>query len=126
VRYGARLSLEEHVAPEALDYVVPPLLLQPLVENAVAHGISNLTEGGFIRLNVECHGEGSARDVAIRVENNFDPDMPRRKGTGVGLVNVRQRLLTRYGNRGHFDARSDGDQFRVAMALPAEKLETAA
>jgi len=126
VRYGARLSLEENVAPEALDFVVPPLLLQPLVENAVAHGISNLTEGGFIRLNVECNGDGDGRDVAIRVENNFDPEMPRRKGTGVGLANVRQRLLTRYGNRGHFDARSEGDRFRVVMALPAERLETAA
>ena len=41
VRYGARLSLEENIAPEALDFVVPPLLLQPLVENAVAHGISS-------------------------------------------------------------------------------------
>jgi len=126
VRYGTRLSLEEHVAPESLDFVVPPLLLQPLVENAVAHGISNLTEGGFIRLDVECNDTGETRDLAIRVENNFDPEMPRRKGTGVGLVNVRQRLLTRYGNRGHFDARSEGDRFRVVMALPAETLETAA
>jgi|SRR5215469_2365422 len=126
VRFGARLSLEESVAPEALEYAVPPLLLQPLVENAVAHGISNLTEGGFIRLSVHCDGEGAARDLAIRVENNFDPEMPRRKGTGVGLVNVRQRLLTRYGNRGRFDARAEGDRFRVAMALPAETTETMA
>ena len=126
VRFGARLALEETVAPEALEYAVPPLLLQPLVENAVAHGISNLTEGGFIHLSVQCNGEGESCDLAIRVENNFDPDMPRRKGTGVGLVNVRQRLLTRYGNRGRFDARADGDHFRVAMALPAEKLETIA
>jgi two-component system sensor histidine kinase AlgZ len=125
VRYGTRLSLEEKVDPEALDYVVPPLLLQPLVENAVAHGISNLTEGGYIKLSAECDGEGETRDLAIRVENNFDPDMPRRKGTGVGLANVRQRLLTRYGNRGRFDARADGGHFRVAMALPAEKPETA-
>ena len=126
VRYGPRLSLEEKIAPEALECAVPPLLLQPLVENAVAHGISNLTEGGFVRLMVECQGEGETRDLAIWVENNFDPDMPRRKGTGVGLVNVRQRLLTRYGTRGRFDARAEGDRFRVAMALPAERVETMA
>jgi len=136
VRFGARLTVEETIAAEALDYAVPPLLLQPLVENAVAHGISNLTEGGWIRLEVR-NGENRGTDLSagdtavaeelvIEVENNFDPEMPRRRGTGVGLANVRQRLAARYGERARFDVRAEGERFRVTLALPAEKTEGAA
>ena len=145
VRFGARLMVEENVASEALDFAVPPLLLQPLVENAVAHGISNLTEGGWIRINVQrgngnTTGTGGKEDGAekrlpqdasgapgnelmIQVENNFDPEMPRRRGAGVGLVNVRQRLATRYGERASFEVRTESDRFRVSMVIPAEKME---
>jgi hypothetical protein len=119
VRFGSRFSLEERIEPEALDYLVPPLLLQPLVENAVAHGISNLSEGGWIRLNIGC--QNGTGNLSILMENNFDPDMPPRRGTGMGLRNVRQRLDMRYGNRASFDVRTDGDRFRVALNLPAER-----
>jgi two-component system sensor histidine kinase AlgZ len=135
VRFGARLTVEETIAAEALDCAVPPLLLQPLVENAVAHGISNLTEGGWIRLevrNAENRGavlsetDPASEELLIEVENNFDPEMPRRRGTGVGLANVRQRLAARYGERARFDVRTEGERFRVTLALPAEKVEGAA
>jgi two-component system sensor histidine kinase AlgZ len=134
VRFGARLAVEELVAPAALDCAVPPLLLQPLVENAVAHGISNLTEGGWIRVGVSRNGregsvearDGSADHLRIEVENNFDPEMPRRRGHGVGLANVRQRLATRYGDRARFEVRAEGERFRVSIVLPAEKVEKAA
>jgi sensor histidine kinase YesM len=137
VRFGTRLTVEETIAADALDYAVPPLLLQPLVENAVAHGISNLTEGGWIRLEVRNGenrdvvglpggGNAAAEELVIEVENNFDPEMPRRRGTGVGLANVRQRLAARYGERARFDVRAEGERFRVTLALPAEKAEGAA
>jgi hypothetical protein len=119
VRFGPRFNLEEDIEPEALDYLVPPLLLQPLVENAVAHGISNLSEGGWIRLNIGC--QNGAGNLSILMENNFDPAMTRRRGSGMGLRNVRQRLDMRYGNRASFEVRTDGDRFRVALNLPAER-----
>lgn len=121
IRFGSRFKLEETIQTEALDCLVPPLLLQPLLENAVSHGISNLTEGGWIRLAVSQNG---ADDLSILVENNFDPEMPPRRGTGTGLRNVRQRLDTRYGNRASFEARKDGDHFRVSLRLPAERSTT--
>ena len=136
VRFGARLSVGEKVASETLDCAVPPLLLQPLVENAVAHGISNLTEGGWIKLEILWRDrEGKAveglggrvngsSDLFIQVANNFDPEMPRRRGAGVGLVNVRQRLVTRYGDRASFSAQAENDQFRVLIVIPAEKMES--
>src|SRR5215468_2974341 len=114
IRFGSRFSLEEQIQPSVLDCLVPPLLLQPLLENAVSHGISNLTEGGWIRLAVSQNGVG---DLSIVVENNFDPEMPPRRGTGTGLRNVRQRLDTRYGNRATYEARKDNDCFRVALRV---------
>jgi two-component system sensor histidine kinase AlgZ len=116
IRYGARLQMEEKIDKEALDAQVPPLLLQPLVENAVGHGIANLVEGGWIRLVAELR-DG---ELSIVVENLFDPEAPPRRKSGVGLVNVRQRLEARYGNRARFVTSIDGPCFRVAISLPAE------
>jgi hypothetical protein len=147
VRFGARLTVEERVAADALEFAIPPLLLQPLVENAVAHGISNLTEGGWIRIDVqrgvrpappagvdapsetvtdEDRALAGAGELKIQVENNFDPEMPRRRGAGVGLVNVRQRLETRYGTRASFEVRTENDRFCVSMVVPAERMEAVA
>jgi hypothetical protein len=117
VRFGSRIQMQETVDPKSLNVLVLPLLLQPLVENAVSHGIANLIEGGWIRLTVECKGA----EVAIAVENNFDPDAPPRRKSGVGLVNVRQRLKARYGNKGSFACKPDGEVFRVALQFPAER-----
>jgi len=116
IRFGARLRMEENIANDSLSVDVPPLLLQPLVENAVAHGIANLIGGGWIRLNV-ARQKGL---LSIVVENQFDPEAPARRRNGVGLVNVRQRLETRYGKRASFDARAEGECFRVTIAIPTE------
>jgi two-component system, LytTR family, sensor histidine kinase AlgZ len=118
IRFGVRLKLEEATDPAVLDCLVPPLLLQPLVENAVGHGISNLTEGGWIRIAMERTGES----LFIKIENNFDPETPRRRGAGIGLKNVRQRLDTAYGIRARFDVQTNGDRFSVSLQLPAERM----
>jgi LytS/YehU family sensor histidine kinase len=122
VRFGARIQMEENIDKAALSVPVPPLLLQPLVENAVVHGIANLVEGGWIRLNVRSQNG----DLAITVENSFDPEAPPRRKSGVGLVNVRQRLQARYGNRASFGVQTEGDRYRVALTLPAESEATPA
>jgi two-component system, LytTR family, sensor histidine kinase AlgZ len=119
IRYGARMQMEEKIDQEALDAQVPPLLLQPLVENAVGHGIANLVEGGWIKLAAE-RRDG---ELSIVVENLFDPEAPPRRKSGVGLANVRQRLAARYGNRANFATSVDGPCFRVAITLPAESKE---
>jgi len=116
IRFGARLRMEVEIAPDALGVAVPPLLLQPLVENAVVHGIANSVEGGWIRMVIRCD-DGT---LSIVVENQFDPDAPSRRTNGVGLANVRQRLHTRYGNRASFGVTREGDCFRVGITVPAE------
>lgn len=117
IRFGARIRMEEDIDAEALHFQVPPLLLQPLVENAVVHGIANLVEGGSIRLHARC----ANGDLAILVENSFDPDAPPRRRSGVGLANVRQRLEARYGQRAAFGTNILGDTFRVSISLPVER-----
>jgi len=124
IRFGARLKMEEQIDPGILDCMVPPLILQPLVENAVVHGVANLTEGGWIQLRVGAsHGPNGSNEsnVSIEVENRFDPEAPARRKSGVGLANVRQRLDTRYGTNASFSVDKDGERFHVGLTLPAER-----
>jgi sensor histidine kinase YesM len=113
--------MEELIDDEALNCVIPPLLLQPLVENAIVHGVAHLTEGGWIRLQAH----SNADRLTISVENNFDPDFKSKRRSGIGLANVRERIETRYGKSGSFNAGADGDRFRVAISLPAERSSAA-
>jgi len=114
VRFGARLTIDRQIDASALRCRVPPLLLQPLVENAVAHGISALIEGGTIVFTV---AKQDGR-VLLRIENPRDPDVaPRRRG-GVGLENVRRRVQTAFPDRARIDATADARSFRVELNLP--------
>jgi two-component system, LytTR family, sensor histidine kinase AlgZ len=114
VRFGARIKMDENIDKDAMSVPVPPLLLQPLVENAVVHGIANLVEGGWVRLDVKA----SNGVLSVVVENTFDPDAPPKRKSGVGLANVRQRLAARYGNQASLDVKANGSSFRVAITLP--------
>jgi two-component system, LytTR family, sensor histidine kinase AlgZ len=118
VRFGARIQMEENIDKSALDAPVPPLLLQPLVENAVVHGIANLVDGGWIRLSIQSQENG---DISIVVENTFDPEAPARRRNGVGLANVRQRLQARYGSRASFAVKAEAEAYRVTLTFPAER-----
>ncbi len=117
VRFGVRLHMEEEVHKKTLDTLIPPLLLQPLVENAIRHGIANLPEGGVIRLSVQ----ESTNAVSILVENSFDPESPAPLKTGLGLDNIRQRLDTRYGLEAGISVRTEGNRFQVSLRLPAQQ-----
>lgn len=115
VRFGARLQMEEQIEEATKGLQLPPLILQPLVENAVTHGIANLSEGGFIRLSSAAQNGR----VSLAVENSFDPEStPTRKG-GLGLRNVRQRLETLYGDSAEMHVSAENDKFRVELSLPA-------
>lgn len=114
VRFGARLRVERHIDESALACLVPPLLLQPLVENAVVHGVGALLDGGTILFIVARHDDG----VRLRIENPRDPDVPPRRRGGVGLENVRRRVLAAYPGRGRLDAVADAERFSVELTLP--------
>jgi len=116
VRFGARLKFSEEIQECCRECAVPVLLLQPLVENAVKHGIAGLVEGGAIRLKVGMVDER----VCVLVENAFDPEAPAPDRLGVGLRQVRRRLDLRYGESASMVASGSEGVYRVELRFPCE------
>jgi sensor histidine kinase YesM len=115
VRLGPRLQIARETDPHAIDCLVPPLLLQPLVENAVVHGIGQLIEGGTIRLAAVRDGQ----TLRITLDNPCDPDRARTRGVGLGLELLRKRLTTQCGAYDAVHAAEDEGRFRVEVRMPA-------
>ena len=114
VRFGDRLT-SEISSGDAGGSLVPPLILQPLVENAVTHGVAHVLEGGTIRVAASRTG-GTVRIV---VENPCDPERPGGRGTGLGLANVRGRLKALHGAEAHVLAEEADGIWRVEILLPS-------
>ncbi len=118
-RFADRLHVDMAIDPEALSGMVPCFLMQPLVENAIRHGISRAEDGGSIHVKVERNGERlrlQVRDSGAGA-NGQAPD-----GHGIGLRNTRERLSHLYGER--FDLRAaplEAGGFEVAVELPYER-----
>jgi signal transduction histidine kinase len=119
VRFGERLRFDAEATPDACACLVPPMLLQPLVENAVKHGIGQLIEPGTIRIRAVRAGSL----LRIVVENDVDPEAVSKRGAGVGLENVRRRLAAAYGIDASAHWSREDHVFRVELALPAETIE---
>ena len=114
IRYGDRLRVEID-GDGAGGCLVPSLLLQPLVENAVTHGIAHMLDGGVVRVRAD----RTAAGLHVQVDSPCDPDRPRRKGTGVGLSNVRSRLRALHGSEATIDAVEENERWRVDITMPA-------
>jgi two-component system sensor histidine kinase AlgZ len=121
VRLGSRLTVNCTASEPACAGLVPALILQPLVENAVLHGIAHLLDGGTVTINAECR-DGA---LLIRVSNPSDPDRPRRKRAGLGLLLVRQRLQSEYGTAGQLHVRDEQNEFVAAVSIPFTTTEGA-
>lgn len=121
IRFGERLKAQEMIQEESKACLLPPLLLQPLMENAIRHGIANLPEGGEIRLTAESQNG----HLEILVENSWDPDAPPRRSSGMGLRNVKQRLEARYGKEAALHVMAEGALFQVSLSIPLESEERA-
>ena len=119
VRFGDRLRRCVEVSEEAMGMQIPALLLQPLVENAVHHGIAHLIDGGEIKVSAKVRGNL----LDLIVENSCDADRPTSRSTGLGLANVRGRVESMYGTRARMDVENEPERFRVLLALPAASME---
>ena len=114
VRYGPRLEIDVELEPGCASCRVPPLILQPLVENAVRHGIRPLVDGGVVEVTARCDEAG----VRLRVRNPVDPEAAAGGGTGVGLANVERRLATRFGREAVARWRREDGWFEVDLRFP--------
>jgi two-component system sensor histidine kinase AlgZ len=121
VRFGDRLNVQWDMDAGIRSALVPRLLLQPLVENAVRHGIARRPEGGWIRISARRAGSS----LAIHIENELPLeeqsvllDHPVRPG-GLGLENVRLRLKETYGSSGSLHAGTNQKgNYEVSLILP--------
>jgi two-component system sensor histidine kinase AlgZ len=113
LRFGTRLCVQRELDDLPTDFPLPRLLLQPLMENAVRHGIQPLREGGIVTLRGQRDGNG----VQIEIINPLPPTLPE-PGNGHGLDSVRQRVAYRYGPLAKMKAGPQGERFVVLLQLP--------
>ena len=113
IRFGSRLRVTWELDAAAGAARVPPLLLQPLVENAVRHGVEPSAEGGTIRVRTRV----KLGRALIAITNSV-PAMQSRPGSGMALRNVRERLRLMHDVAGQFETRLEPDAFRVQIVVP--------
>ncbi|MBO9545615.1 histidine kinase [Caulobacter sp.] len=119
VRFRDRLGLEFSCPAELRGALVPSFILQPLIENAVKHGVAPTSRPVTIRLEASRDGD----DLVVIVEDDGEAAVQHVGGMGVGLTNVRQRLEVLYGPRGVLQAAPRERGFLVLIRIPL-KLET--
>jgi LytS/YehU family sensor histidine kinase len=112
-RFGARLQVDVQLADDCGGIDVPPLILQPLVENAVRHGIATCLEGGAVEVGARRSGER----LLLHVRNPRDPDGAQ-SGTGRGLALVRGRLAAAYAGQAALAIASTAGTYVVSLSVP--------
>ncbi len=127
VRFGEKLRVVKEIAPETLGVVVPSMLLQPLIENSIKHGLEPRIEGGTVTLRSRITEEGR---LLVEVEDDgvgMSPDRPIwgggatlvRPGTGIGMKNVRERMQVLYGLSAEVEIESrPGRGTKVKLLMP--------
>jgi len=116
VRFGDRLSTEEIIEENCLEIRMPVMILQPLYENAIKHGVYESTEMVKINTRISCKNGY----LEIIIINNYDPAPTSVKGTGTGLVNVSRRLGLFYGNRASITSTKENGIYTVTLFIPSE------
>ena len=118
VRFGDKLMTEEIIENNCLDFKIPVMLLQPLYENAVKHGVYESTE------SVRIITQAKIIDgyIEITISNNYEPVPSLRIGTGTGLLNVTKRLELFFGNRASIKTSKENGIYIVKLYMPTEYL----
>ena len=119
LRFGERLRLEFAVEERALEALVPSLLLQPLIENAVKYAVSPSEQGGLVR--VEGRARGAMLELAVADDGpGLNTGAAPGAGRGVGLRNTRERLAVLYDDRHRFATLDNKPGLRIELGLPLE------
>jgi two-component system, LytTR family, sensor kinase len=128
VRYGAeKLRVEKEIDPRTLEVLVPSILLQPLIENSIKHGLEPRIHGGTVTLRSRLEGGRALIEVADDGVgmSNHSPSGLRRDGAGIGIKNVQERLEVLYGKQARFRVVSNpGRGTLVSIEIPAVLAES--
>lgn len=114
VRFSDRLILNKNVSDGCFERKVPAMILQPLLENAVKHGVYTMPGPAKVDLSVHCNPDY----LEVIIGNDFDPDAAPRKGTGTGLSNVGKRLAALYHRTDLLKVTSNERYFEVNLKIP--------
>ena len=116
LRLGERLQQKWNIDTLPRDALVPPLLIQPLLENAIYHGIEPLTEGGTI----EVAGQLENKKIALTIRNplNQNTDQQIARGNQLAHDNIRERLTALHGKQGSLQIEADEDSYQVTIRFP--------
>jgi LytS/YehU family sensor histidine kinase len=118
IRFGNKLSFSFDIAPETLDVKLPAMVLQPLFENAIKHGVYESIQA----VNIQTKTEKKGNHILIEVVNDFDPEnIPSRKGSGTGLKNIRERLRLLYGRNAFLHTQKNIERFHAFIQIPVQK-----
>ncbi len=123
VRFGAdKLRIEKDIDPRTLEVLVPSILLQPLIENSIKHGLEPRIHGGTVTVRSRLEGDRVAIEVADDGVgmNSGSASLHRRTSSGIGMKNVQERLEVLYGNQASFNVVSNpGRGTVVSIEIPA-------
>jgi two-component system sensor histidine kinase AlgZ len=117
LRLGDRLSVNWQIADSPIEASLPALTLQPLVENAIYHGVEPLPEGGVIDINIDTVDDM----IRIMISNPLleDRTEQHREGNQMAVDNIRERLQIAFSGEATMQQREENDQFTVTLTLPA-------
>ncbi len=118
VRFGNKLTTEENIETNCLDFKIPVMLLQPLYENAVKHGVYESTES----VSIVTQAKITDGYIEITISNNYDLSPSLKRGTGTGLLNVFRRLEVFYGNKASIKTSKENGTYTVTLYIPTDYL----
>ena len=121
LRLGERLTIEWHIDNMPKDALVPPLVLQPLLENAVYHGIEPRTEPGVVSINIYA----SREQVHAVLRNPYSHNGNHHSGNKMALANIRERLQLHFDAEASLNAKIGGDFYEVHIVIPYQKEKSA-
>lgn len=121
-RIGERLKMVWEVDPAALEVKIPSLLLQPLIENAIYHGIGPLPEGGEVKVSARLEGDQCWLEVSNPLP---DPSTLNTKGNGLALENIHRRLSAYFAGKTGWQTQIDQGRYVLCVQFPAKIMESA-
>ena len=114
VRFGSKLNPVFAIEENCFNAEIPNMILQPLYENAIKYGVYEATETVDVITHCECNNEM----LKVTISNTFDPDAQSKKGEGIGLRNIRERLQVIYGNPHFLQISNNKNEFSVTLSIP--------
>ena len=114
IRFGKRLNFRSDISDDCYDLMIPNMILQPLIENSIKHGVYNSTEEVLVEL--KCTSDDYY--FTVEISNDYDPEAVKKKGEGIGLRNIKKRLQLIYKRQDLFKTTADGKVFKAILKLP--------